>query len=31
MITQDRQPYISTQQDAAFQFFGCPTVIRSDR
>jgi quercetin dioxygenase-like cupin family protein len=29
MITQDRQPYINTTQDAAFQFFGCPTVIRS--
>ena len=29
MITQDRQPYTSSRQDAAFQFFGCPTVIRS--
>src|SRR5439155_16487615 len=29
MITQDRQPYSSSRQDAAFQFFGCPTVIRS--
>ncbi|HEY1910513.1 MAG TPA: cupin domain-containing protein [Vicinamibacterales bacterium] len=29
MISQDRQPYINTQQDATFQFFGCPTVIRS--
>ena len=29
MITQDRQPYINGRQDAAFQFFGCPTVMRS--
>ena len=29
MVAQDRQPYINTQQDAAFQFCGCPTVIRS--
>lgn len=29
MITQDRQPQISHREDAAFRFFGCPTVIRS--
>jgi len=29
MIAQDRQPYVNSLQDAAFQFFGCPTVIRS--
>jgi len=29
MIAQDRQPYLNTRQDAAFQFFGSPTVMRS--
>ena len=29
MITQERQPYHNTRQDADFQFFGSPTVIRS--
>jgi mannose-6-phosphate isomerase-like protein (cupin superfamily) len=29
MVVQDRQPYSNSQHDAAFQFFGCPTVIRS--
>jgi len=29
MIAQDRQPYVNSLQDAALQFFGCPTVIRS--
>ena len=29
MITQDRQPYLNTRQDAPFQFFGSPTVMRS--
>src|SRR5690242_4531832 len=29
MITQDRQPYLKTRQDAEFQFFGSPTIIRS--
>ena len=28
MISQDRQPYVNRSQ-ATFQFFGCPTVIRS--
>ena len=29
MIAQDRQPYLNTRQDAPFQFFGSPTVMRS--
>jgi quercetin dioxygenase-like cupin family protein len=29
MITQDRRPYLNTRQDVHFQFFGCPTIIRS--
>jgi mannose-6-phosphate isomerase-like protein (cupin superfamily) len=29
VIAQDRQPYLNTRQDAPFQFFGCPTVMRS--
>src|SRR5262245_32384672 len=29
MIAQSRQPYFNGPQDAAFQFFGSPTVIRS--
>jgi mannose-6-phosphate isomerase-like protein (cupin superfamily) len=29
VIAQERQPYVSTQQDATFQFFGSPTIIRS--
>lgn len=29
MITQSRKPQVSSRQDAAFRFFGCPTVIRS--
>jgi len=29
VITQDRQPYLNTRQDAPFQFFGSPTVMRS--
>jgi mannose-6-phosphate isomerase-like protein (cupin superfamily) len=29
VIAQDRQPYLNTRQDAPFQFFGSPTVMRS--
>lgn len=29
MITQSRQPQVNSRKDAAFRFFGSPTVIRS--
>lgn len=29
MITQSRRPQVNSREDAAFRFFGCPTVIRS--
>jgi mannose-6-phosphate isomerase-like protein (cupin superfamily) len=29
VIAHDRQPYLNTRQDAPFQFFGSPTVMRS--
>lgn len=30
MIAQDRLPFVNTRHDNAFQFFGCPTVVRAD-
>lgn len=29
MITQSRRPYLTTRQDATFQFFGSPTVLHA--